>query len=369
MSTRRPSSRPARRPAFRPGFEDLLAEMGRRAGRCGGNLPLDPLAAVDGFKALDPPNRSSSRCGRAAGLVCVGVRDDEDGAFESGWVLVQSGVGYERPRRPRPLDATRRSQRWWTSRLGKDQGNPAHLYLYDGRFFLANDTLNGYTRIDPAKYRRRGEDGPQGCAAVPRRRRQPYHAGGGRGQGRLLVLDRRRRAEQRSCRCHPVTQSAKTEPAYSFHLPTGASTGPPPTPDKVFFAPADGVCWVEADIGLKLKADRSSPPHRLSEGRRQAAPHRGVRNHGHLRPFRHRERSPEPRPAEREGRGAEAGVRPALAVKEGPRPSPLTSSRRRTGRRMRLCSTTARRTPTPRTCWRSSPSTRTATATARTPGR
>jgi len=52
------------------------------------------------------------------------------------------------------------------SRLDKQQGNSAHLYLYDGHFFLANDKLNGYTRIDPAKYatiegRKLGKGKPQ----------------------------------------------------------------------------------------------------------------------------------------------------------------------------------------------------------------
>ena len=83
--------------------------------------------------------------------MCVGVRDDEEGALESGWVLVQSGVGYadhgdhghwSYKKKPEVVD----------SRLDKKQGNPAHLYLYDGRFFVANDKLNGYTHIDPARY-------------------------------------------------------------------------------------------------------------------------------------------------------------------------------------------------------------------------
>jgi hypothetical protein len=57
-------------------------------------LALDPLAAVDGFKPLEPARQRPVQVPEPGSLVCNGVRDDEDGGFESGWVLVQSGVGY-----------------------------------------------------------------------------------------------------------------------------------------------------------------------------------------------------------------------------------------------------------------------------------
>ena len=58
------------------------------------HFTLDPLAAVDGFQTLDPARQKLVQMREAGGLVCVGVRDDADGAFGSGWVLVRSGVGY-----------------------------------------------------------------------------------------------------------------------------------------------------------------------------------------------------------------------------------------------------------------------------------
>lgn len=78
-------------------------------------------------KKLDPAKQKLVQMREAGSLVCVGVRDDEEGAFESGRVLVQSGVGYadhgdhghwSYKKKPAVLD----------SRLGEDQGNPAHLY-------------------------------------------------------------------------------------------------------------------------------------------------------------------------------------------------------------------------------------------------
>jgi hypothetical protein len=209
---------------------------------------LDPLAGVGGFKALDPAKQKLVQMRESGGLVCVGVRDDEDGAFGSGWALVRSGVGYTDhgdhghwtfKKKPAAID----------SRLDTKQGNPAHLYLYDGRFFLANDRLNGYTRIDPAKYED-GKDEPRflsgggnhiTLAVVDDKVGYAgWIDGGGPNKGRVDVT--------------PVGPAAKSEPAYSFHLPTGGIHGAICNSGKVFFAPADGVCWVEADRGLKLKA-------------------------------------------------------------------------------------------------------------------
>ena len=115
------------------------------------NLALGSLAEASGFKKLDPAKQKLVQKLETGSLVCVGVRDDEDRAFESEWVLVQSGVGYadhgdhghwSYKKKPEVVD----------SRLDKQQGNPAHIYQYDGLFFLVNDQLNGYTHIDPSKY-------------------------------------------------------------------------------------------------------------------------------------------------------------------------------------------------------------------------
>ncbi len=209
---------------------------------------LGSFAGVEGFKKLDPAKQKLVRMKESGGLMCVGVRDDEDGASVSGWVLVRSGVGYidhgdhghwTFEKQPEDVD----------SRLDKKQGNPAHLYLYDGRFFLANDKLNGYTRIDPAKYED-GKDEPRFLVGGGNHITLPvvddkvgYSAwidGGGPNKGRVDVT--------------PVTGEAKSEPRYSFHLPTGGIHGAIVNSGKVFFAPADGVCWVEADTGLKLEA-------------------------------------------------------------------------------------------------------------------
>jgi hypothetical protein len=237
---------------------------------------LGSFAAIEGFKKLDPAKQKLVQMKESGGLVCVGVRDDEDGAFESGWVLVRSGVGYidhgdhghwTFKKQPEVVD----------SRLDKRQGNPAHLYRYDGRFFLANDKLNGYTRIDPAKYEDgKGEPrflvgGGNHITLAVVDDKVGYSAwidGGGPNKGRVDVT--------------PVTGEAKSEPRYSFHLPTGGIHGAIANSGKVFFAPADGVCWVEADTVLKLKAGDVKVNH-VPLGKDGDKPRRtgAFVNHGH----------------------------------------------------------------------------------------
>ena len=143
------------------------------------------------------------------------------------------------------------------SRLDAKQGNPAHLYVYGGRFFLANDKLSGYTRIDPAGYEgdRKGTPrflvgGGNHITLAVADDKVGYSAwidGGGPNRGRVDVT--------------PVTGNERTEPAYSFHLPTGGVHGATAHSGKVFFAPADGVCWVEANTGLKRKPDQVTVHH------------------------------------------------------------------------------------------------------------
>jgi hypothetical protein len=110
---------------------------------------LTPPQRVEGFPELDPARQSLVQMATASGKLMVGVRDDEDGEYQSGWVLIDCGVDEEEHgdhshwyynRKPSVL----------AKRLDDQQGNPAHLYCYDGVFYLANDRSGGFTRLDPA---------------------------------------------------------------------------------------------------------------------------------------------------------------------------------------------------------------------------
>lgn len=221
----------------------------------GNRFSLEPLMGVEGFKTLDPARQKLVQMKEANGLICVGVRDDTDGSFESGWVLVRSGVGY--------IDHGDHGH--WTFRdkpvvcdvrLDAHQGNPAHLYLYGGRFFLANDRLNGYTRIDPTRYEK-GKDEPRFlvgggnhitlAVADDAVGYSCWIDGGGPNRGRVDVT--------------PVGSTSRTEPAYSFHLPSGGIHGAAVCSGKVFFAPGEGICWVEVDRDAKRKPEEVKIHH------------------------------------------------------------------------------------------------------------
>jgi hypothetical protein len=132
-------------------------------------LHLDTPAVVDGFPKLDAKQKLV-QMRESSSLLCVGVRDDNDGGTQGGWVLVQTGAGY----------ADHGDHGHWTykkppavldTRLDKEQGNPAHLYLYGGKFFVARHP------------------------AVHHRRWRAHDPGGGGRHGGVRVLDRRRRTE------------------------------------------------------------------------------------------------------------------------------------------------------------------------------
>lgn len=238
-----------------------------------GKLAIDPVAEVDGFPKLDAGKQKLVQMRECGSVLCVGVRDDNDGGTESGWVLVQTGAGYADhgdhghwayKKKPAVID----------SRLDKGQGNPAHLYLYAGKFFVANDKLGGYTLIDPAKYatnegRSLGKDSPRflvgggghiTLAVVDDKVGYScWIDGGGPNKGRVDVT--------------PVTAESKTEPAYTFHLPHGGIHGATANSGKVFFGPAEGICWVDVDPAVKLKADQVNV-HHIDLGREGDNPRR-----------------------------------------------------------------------------------------------
>ena len=233
-----------------------------------GKLSLSPLVSIEGFPKLDPAKQKLVQMRESNGLLVVGVRDNNDGKDQSGWVLVRTGVGYtdhgdhghwDFKKKPVVID----------SRLDDKQGNPAHVYVYDGKFYLANDKLNGYTRLDPNKYEGDNKDTPRFlvgggnhitlAVVADKVGYSAWIDGGGPNKGRVDVT--------------PVTDATKTEPAYSFHLPVGGIHGAIANSGKVFFAPAEGICWVEADLLLKRKPEEVKV-HRLDLGKDDDKPRR-----------------------------------------------------------------------------------------------
>ncbi|MFM8400156.1 MAG: hypothetical protein ACKOAH_20190, partial [Pirellula sp.] len=100
--------------------------------------------AIANAPLLDPEHQQFSQMQRLSNSLIVGVRDDDHGAFSSGWIAVNSGVTLEEHgdhyhahyNNPPTIVA---------SQLDTKQGNPAHVYRIGKRIFLANDSKQGFT--------------------------------------------------------------------------------------------------------------------------------------------------------------------------------------------------------------------------------
>lgn len=223
-------------------FQDRDAGTIRWANVRAGKTPtLDAVGDVEGFPKLDDGQRLV-QMKDAGGFLLVGIRDDAGGESGSGWVLFGTGVEEEDhgnhahwyyPAAP----VVRHAQ------IDTAQGNPAHLYVYDGVFYLANDRNNGYTRLDPAAVPKTG-DVPVG-----------FHKGGGghitlavtNGVGYGTWIDREGPNAGRVDVTRVKPQGHETI-ASSFTLPKGSLHGATSASGKVFFAPSDGICWTTASV-------------------------------------------------------------------------------------------------------------------------
>ncbi|HBJ36233.1 MAG TPA: hypothetical protein DDZ51_16075 [Planctomycetaceae bacterium] len=209
---------------------------------------------VEGFPQLDPDRQSLVQMSISAGKIMVGVRDDEDGQFQSGWVLVDSGVEEEEHGD---------HSHWYynsapkviASRLDASQGNPAHLYCYDGVFYLANDRIGGFTRLDP-----KAIGGDADAASIDAM--AAFHTGGN-GHITLAVAGdlafstwmSREEANAKRVDVTAVSAAGAKEIAYSFDALSGGLHGATYQAGKVFFAPANGINWISVPKTSKVKPE------------------------------------------------------------------------------------------------------------------
>lgn len=211
-----------------------------------GELTLAPIADIPGFPKLDPKVQTLVQMRECKGRLLIGVRDNDDGKVGSGWVMAVTGTRYTEHGDHGHWSYKKKPQ-IVASAIDAHQGNPAHVYLYDEQFYLANDLMAGYTRFEPDQFSRTVDGKP--IAGQPQflpgggnhitlatvGNAVGYSSwidGGGPNKGRVDVT--------------PIVEKAGIR--YSFHLPTGVIHGATACAGKVFFAPADGICWVEADI-------------------------------------------------------------------------------------------------------------------------
>jgi len=228
------------------------------------SLKMETPSVIEGFPKVDSEEQNLVQMENSLGTILVGVRDHEGGENQSGWIFLNSGVKEE---------SHGNHAHWYykkkpsviASRLDAQQGNPAHLYCYAGVFYLANDRNSGYTRLDPQRYL----DQPN------QEIKAGFHRGGGN-HITLAVVDGKTGYSSWIDGGGPqkgiidVTQirpGGNKEIAYSFALPSGAIHGATTCAGKVFFAPADGICWCEADLNPLPQNQSKVKVHHLSLGK------------------------------------------------------------------------------------------------------
>ena len=192
---------------------------------------------VPGFPTLDPSRQNLVQMEMIDGMLLVGVRDDAGGGFQSGWVGIDSGV-LEEPHGDHSHWKYERNPAVRRILLDDQQGNPAHLYQYDNKYFVANDQKNGFTVVTPDQLKESTVNGTfyEGggnhitMAAVDGKVcYSSWIDGGGPNKGRVDVV------------------SLDSPRHYSLTLPTGVIHGATTNSGRVFFAPADGICWLDSD--------------------------------------------------------------------------------------------------------------------------
>ena len=204
---------------------------------------------VKGFPELAPEANDLVQMVVARGRLVVGVRDHEGGKQNSGWVEINTGVDEEDhgdhshwhySADPSVTGAT----------LDDEQGNPAHVYHYGDCVYIANDKNNGFTQVnarDGSSRFFRGGGGHITMAAVNDRiAYSTWIDRDGDNKGRVDVVNLR---------------DQKTGPAYSFKLPVGGIHGAGACGNRVYFAPANGVCWVNCDFDFRENADSVNVNH------------------------------------------------------------------------------------------------------------
>ncbi len=214
--------------------------------------------SISGHPDLDEDRHMFVQMQRVGTTAIVGVRDDDNGEFQSGWMALDSGVTQE-AHGDHFHWRYKAAPRIIQTKLDKDQGNPAHVYLYEGKYYIANDKKNGFTVVSPSLL---GASGAQPD--------QFFEAGGGHITlaalgGQVAYATWIDRDGDNLGRVDVIGLGSNAGRKYQIHLPSGGIHGATTNSGKVFFAPSDGICWVQADTSVSANED-TVDVHHLSLG-------------------------------------------------------------------------------------------------------
>ena len=198
---------------------------------------------VKGFPALDAATQSVGTINYAAGMLMVAVRHGENAASESGWLAIEPGV-FEEPHGSHKHWKYTRVPEVKSRQLNTQQGNPSAMSVYDDTFYLASEITHRFIQARPQLLKANGSGstvrsfsgGGGGALAVVGNSvcYATWNDVTGENAGRVDVVN--------------LQNSSGDQISYSFNLHSGSIQAATTNSGKVFFAPADGLCWVNADM-------------------------------------------------------------------------------------------------------------------------
>lgn len=227
----------------------------------GPSIVFQNQGKVPGFPALTD-NQALGTMKRIDNMLLIGVRGGPPGQPQGGWLAVDLQVT-EQPHGDHSDYTYGDSPRVTISVLSDSKKYPIHLYDYNNEFYLANDPMNGFTRISPSKLMAGGDE----ALGV-------FYQGGG-GHITLAAVNKKvgystwiNKTESGGGRVDVVNldKPGSESIAYSFESPTPGLHGAITNSGRVFMAPSDGIIWVDADLDLS-KSSESVKVNHLSLGK------------------------------------------------------------------------------------------------------
>lgn len=220
---------------------------------------------IEGFPELPAHEIELVQMEMIKDVLVVGVRDFFGGEKQSGWVAIDfntttlahsSDAEESRIEPPKVVESI----------IDDKQGNPAHLYVYDDEFYIANDRLSGFTRIAPNYFDIEGEQMKESQL------KQFYR--GGMGHITLAAFDKKLAFATRIAGTKDgkglvdvvdLQKPGENSVLKTIELPYAGLHGAICNGEKVFFASKDGIQWVSANDSF-TKPDESNPIHHISLG-------------------------------------------------------------------------------------------------------
>ncbi len=206
---------------------------------------------VSGFPGVDVDTQSIHSISQSGGMVMVGIRKQTDAAG-SGWVSIDPGA-FEEPHGSHNHWKYSRLPAVTNQQLAVQQGNPATLDVFDGTFYVS---MEGGTESGDAVL----QVAPQQLKMKAASNQVRAFSGGGGGPvavvGSSVCYASYSDAQGDDIGRVDVVnlRGAGDQPSYSFKVPGGAIRAVTTNSGKVFFATADGVYWVNADLTASQNA-------------------------------------------------------------------------------------------------------------------